>query len=305
MLAGRDPQTVIATVEPAKGQATLRAIAQCAVMAGCLPEHLCVLIAATQAVADPEFNLLGHGTTTGNTAVLLLIHGPIIQRLRFNALGNALGPGNHANASVGRALALVLRNIGGAIPAKMDMATQGQSAKYGCCFAENETASPWGPLAVTRGVPPGVSAVTVFAIAGMVEIVDSGSATAASVLTTVANSMTIAGSLGGAGTLGSGEPLLLLAPEHAAIVARDMTRKQAQAFLLASAQLPLDRISEHARERIRTARAEAGLPLDGPVPVAQRSVDIHMAVVGGPGQKSTYVPTWGGGTRAITRAVEA
>jgi hypothetical protein len=305
MLGGRAPAEVIAVVEPAKGAATLRALAQCAVMAGCIPDQLPVLLAATRAVADPDFNLLGHGTTTGNTAVLLLVHGPMIQRLRFNALGNALGPGNHANATIGRALSLVLRNIGGAIPGKMDMATQGQPAKYTCCCAEHEAASPWGPFSATRGVPSGRSAVTVFAIAGMVEVVDSGSATAASMLGTLAHSMTIAGSLGGAGTLGSGEPLVLLAPEHAAIVARDMNRKQAQTFLWERARLPLEHLSEHAQERIRRARAENSQPSEGAVPVALRPEDIHIAVVGGPGQKSTYLPTWGGGTRAITRLVES
>lgn len=206
---------------------------------------------------------------------------------------------------MGRALALVLRNVGGAIPGKMDMATQGQPAKYTCCCAENEAASPWGPLSATRGVPPGRSAVTVFAIAGMVEVVDSGSATAASMLGTLAHSMTIAGSLGGAGTLGSGEPLVLLAPEHATIIGRDMTRKQAQTFLWERARLPLEQLSEHAQERIRRARIETGQPPEGDIPVALRAEDIHIAVVGGPGQKSMYVPTWGGGTRAITRTLDA
>jgi len=316
MLGGRDPAAVVAVIEPAKHAATLRALAQCAVMAGCLPDHLPVLIAAARAVGEPDFNLLGHATTTGNAAVLLLVHGPAIQRLKFNALGNALGPGNHANAAVGRALALVLRNVGGAVPGKTDMATQGQPAKYTCCCAEHEAASPWGPLSLTRGVPAGQSAVTVLAIAGMVEVADSGSATAASLLTTFAQSMTIAGNIGGAGTLGSGEPLVLLAPEHAAIVGREMTRKQAQTFLWERARLPLERLaaalpvpgdkrSARVQERIRAGRTENDRAVEGGVPVALRPEDILIAVVGGPGQKSTYLPTWGGGTRAITRTIEA
>jgi hypothetical protein len=304
MLSGRDPNVAVAVVEPAKGVATHRAIAQCAVMAGCVPDHFPVLTAATRAVADPAFNLLGHGTTTGNTAVMLLIHGPVIQRLKFNAQGNALGSGNHANATVGRALALILRNIGGAIPGKMDMATQGQSAKYGCCCAENEAASPWGPWTTTRGMAPGSSAVTVFAIAGMVEVVDSGSSSAASMLGTMAHSMTLAGSLGGAGTLGSGEPLVLLAPEHATIVGREMSRKQAQRFLWEHARLPIAHLSDYARERIAASQREEGIPESESVPVAAIPGDIHILVVGGTGQKSTYVPTWGGGTRAITCPIE-
>lgn len=305
MLAGRNPDEVVAAVEPARGAATLRALAQCAVMAGCLPEHLPVLIAATRAVTDPAFNLLGVQTTTGNTAVLLLINGPIVQRLRFNAGGNALGPGCHANATVGRALALMLRNVGGAVPGKTDMATQGQPAKYTCCCAENEPASPWGPLSAARGFPAGTGTVTVFAIAGMVEVVDSGSSDAAGALTTLAHSMTIAGTVGGAGTLGSGEPLILLAPEHAARIGRQMTRAEAQAFLWERARLPLAQLTEHARERIIAGRAENGQATAGDVPVALKPEDIQFAVVGGVGQKSTYVPTWGGGTRSVTRAVDA
>ncbi|HUJ76136.1 MAG TPA: hypothetical protein VL359_14835, partial [bacterium] len=209
MLAGRDPVQVVAHLEPARGAATHRALAQCAVMAGCIPEQLPVLIAAARALADPAFNLLGVQTTTGNTAVLLLVSGPVVTRLRFNGGGNALGPGNHANATLGRALGFALRNIGGAVPGKRDMATQGQPAKYTCCCAENEPASPWGSLATARGAPLGQSVATLFAISGLVEVMDVSS-TPEGVLTTLARSMTIAGTVGGAGLLGSGEPLLLL-----------------------------------------------------------------------------------------------
>jgi len=305
MLAGRAPDHVIAQVEPARGAASLRALAQCAVMAGCIPDHFPVLIAATRAVADPDFNLLGVQSTTGNTAVLLLVNGPLVQRLNFNGGGNALGPGCHANATVGRALALVLRNVGGAIPGKRDMATQGQPAKYTCCCAENERANPWGPLSVARGFLAGQSTVTAFAIAGMVEVVDSGSSEAASMLTTLANSMAMPGSMGGAGMLGSGEPLILLAPEHAAIVARQMSRAQAQAFLWQQARLSHTRLSPEAQRRWIAAQLERGETAAGDIRVAARPEDIQIAVVGGPGQKSTYVPTWGGGTRTITRAIEA
>lgn len=304
MLAGRNPDEVVALVEPAKGAASFRALAQCAVMAGCLPEHLPVVAAATRAVAEPEFNLLGVASTTGNTAVLLLVNGPVIQRMRFNATGNALGPGNHANATVGRALSLVLRNVGGAVPGKRDMATQGQPAKFTCCCAENEAANPWGPLSVARGFPAGSSTITVFAIAGMVEVVDSGSSDAEGVLTTMAHSMTIAGTVGGSGTLGSGEPLILLAPEHAARVAKTMSRAEVQRFIWERARLPITDLAPHARERARVPRSE-GTPTGDDIAVALRPEDIQIAVVGGAGQKSTYVPTWGGGTRAITQVIQA
>ncbi|HUJ75922.1 MAG TPA: hypothetical protein VL359_13755, partial [bacterium] len=127
------------------------------------------------------------------------------------------------------------------------------------------------------------------------------SSTAEGVLTTLAHSMTIAGTVGGAGLLGSGEPLLLLAPEHAAIIAREMSRAQAQTFLWEQARLPLAALAPEARERWLAARRA---PLPDAVCVADQPRDIQLAVVGGAGQKSTYAPTWGGGTRAVSSAIE-
>jgi hypothetical protein len=300
MLAGRDPQRVVAALPPANGAASLRRLALCAVLAGCAPVHLPVLVAATEALADPALNLLGVATTTGNTALGLIVHGPAARHAGVNGAGNALGPGVAGNATLGRALALVLRNVAGAVPGRTDMATQGQPAKFGLCFAENEPAAPWGPLHATRGCAAQDAAVTVFATAGVLEIVDAASADGAGVLATCAQSMLAAGSLGGTGLLGGGQPLLLLAPEHAALVAATHSRAQAQAALLAQARLPLGRLAPDVR-----AHLLAGLPAGAPPPatlaIAERPEDVLLAVVGGVGRKSSYLPGWGGGSRAVTR----
>ncbi len=132
----RGPDEVVATIAPAFGAATVERIAINAVLAGCYPEYLPVLIAAAEAVAVPEFNLQAIQVTTNPAAVWLVINGPIARQLEVNSGGNCLGPGAWANATLGRALRLILQNIGGALPREMDRATQGQPGKYTFCCAE-------------------------------------------------------------------------------------------------------------------------------------------------------------------------
>lgn len=303
MLDGRNPEHTLALLPPMRGRATLRKLAICAVMAGCRPAYFPVLMAAIRAVVEPQFNLFGIQTTTGSATVMLLINGPIIDHCDLNAGANALGPGTQSNATIGRALQLALRNIGGAIPGHTDKATMGQPAKYTLCCAENAEASPWEPFHVWRGYAPHDSTVTVVGISGTVEVVDAASSSAASFLTTLAHSMTIAGNVGGGNMIGGGEPLCLLAPEHAAIIARDLTRQQAQEFLWHQARLPLTVLSPERAEHVRRTHPADALPLTE-LTVARRPDDIFFVVVGGIGAKSTYVPTWGGTTQAVTRVID-
>ena len=137
----------ISMLPPGFETATAGDIAICAVMAGCKAEYLPVLIAAVDALSDMSFNLVGIGTTTGSAAPMYIVNGPIVEQLGLNGKNNALGSGNRANATIGRAMTLILQNIGGAIPGETDMATLGQPAKYACCFAENIDESPWGATA--------------------------------------------------------------------------------------------------------------------------------------------------------------
>ncbi|MCZ6875331.1 MAG: hypothetical protein O7G88_17700 [bacterium] len=303
MLGGRDPAKVLAVMPPLRGQATLRKLAICAVMAGCQPDYLPILMAATEAVVAPEFNLFGIQTTTGSATPLLIVNGPIVKQCGLNAGANALGPGARSNATIGRAFRLVLQNIGGAIVDYTDKATMGQPGKYTFCFAENEAANPWEPLHVSRGWSSEQSTVTVVGAAGTLEIVDSTSLSAESVLTTMAHSMTIAGSLGGRQLLGGGEPLVLLAPEHAAIIAREFSRQQAQEVLFALARFPFHQLPPEKKAHLHQSQGEAETMLEG-LCVAVRAADIMLVVVGGVGAKSTYVPTWGGSTKAVTRIIE-
>jgi hypothetical protein len=178
MLGGthRDPQDVVAIVPPNMGEATVEKIAINAVMAGCKPEYLPVVIAAVEAVCTDEFNIHGVTATTMGAAPLMVINGPIREKIGMNMKLGALGSGNRANATIGRALRLVVRNVGGATTGGVERSTLGNPMKFTMCFAEWEERSPWPALHVERGFEPEDSVVTVFAMTGgPVHIVDQKS----------------------------------------------------------------------------------------------------------------------------------
>src|SRR5262249_61292827 len=164
--ATRARQGAIARAARGLGEATVERIAINPFRAGCDPEYLPVLIAATAAVSAPEFNLQGIQATTNSVAVWVIVNGPLAKTLGVNAAFNCLGQGWWANGTTGRALRLILQNIGGAFPGEMDRATHGQPGKYSFCCGENEEASPWDPLHVERGHGRGVSTVTVVGAGG-------------------------------------------------------------------------------------------------------------------------------------------
>src|SRR5215213_5418306 len=172
-----DAATAIAVLPPGYEEVCWRDVAYNALMAGCSPSYVPVVAAAVEAIAAPEFNLLGIATTTGSATMCIIVNGPAARDLGMNAGVNALGPGNRANATIGRAVRLTLQNAGGARSGETDMATLGQPGKFAFCFAENEAESPWPPLHVERGFPADASVVTVVGVSGTVEVVDSESST--------------------------------------------------------------------------------------------------------------------------------
>ncbi len=181
MLGGtrRDPQSVVVTIPPNMAPATVEKIAVNAVLAGCKPEHLPVVIAALEAVCTDEFNVHGVMATTMGASPVLIVNGPIRHRLGMNMRLGALGQGNRANAAIGRALRLAVRNLGGARPGGTERSTLGNPMKYTMCFPEWEERSEWPPLHVERGFDADDSVVTLFAMtAGPSLIVDQNSRTA-------------------------------------------------------------------------------------------------------------------------------
>jgi len=185
----RDPQEVIGLVPSDLAPATVEKIAINAVMAGCKPEYLPVVLAAVEAALDPAFTLHGVLATTMFVGPVVIVNGPIRRQISMNARGNALGQGNRANATIGRALQLIVRNVGGGRPQEVDRATLGNPGKYTYCFAEDEEGSSWEPLSADFGVPRGVSAVTVFAGFGLQGIVDQKSRTPESLARSMAESL--------------------------------------------------------------------------------------------------------------------
>ena len=177
MLTGtsRDPKEVVGICPPDLEPATVEKIAINAVMAGCKPEYLPTVLAAVEAVLEHDFCMHGVLATTMYVGPVLVVNGPVRQHIGMNALGNALGQGNRANATIGRAVQLVVRNIGGGRPREVDRAALGNPGKYSFCFAEDEEGSCWEPLSVTRGIAAGKSAVTAFAGYGMHSVVDQKS----------------------------------------------------------------------------------------------------------------------------------
>jgi hypothetical protein len=159
----RDPQEVVAVVPPYDGDATVEKVAINAVMAGCPSEALPVVLAAVEAAAEPQFALHGLMATTMPVGPAVIVSGPYADTIGMNSRGNCMGQGNRANVTIGRALQLVVRNVGGGKPGEEDRATHGQMGKVGQCFAERLEDSPWESLAAARGVPSGETGVTLVA----------------------------------------------------------------------------------------------------------------------------------------------
>jgi hypothetical protein len=237
----------------------------------------------------PGFNLDGVQTTTGNVAPMIIVNGPCRQRMKINSGANVLGPGWRANATIGRALRLIMTNIGGAIPGQFDKSTVGQPAKYTFCFGENEEASPWQPLHAERGLDMNCDTVSVTGCSGVYSALDMASQTAKGLLKTFALTMT--------GGLASGvtttEVLIVICPEHAAIFAAGGYSKDAiRQELFAMARLPHEKISDENLELLSKRRPrwfqKNGAARE--IGAVDRPEDIWLVVAGGAGAKSAYLP---------------
>ena len=213
MLGGtrRDPAEVLGQMPPDLAPCTVEKVAINAVMAGCRPEYLPVVLAAVEAALDPAFCMHGLLCTTYFSSPVVIVNGPITRRIGMNCGVNALGQGNRANATIGRALQLVVRNVGGGIPGGIDRATLGTPGKYTFCFAEDESDAGWQSLARSRGITEGTSAVTLFGggeiIGNMDQLARDPDALAAS----LADTLNVAGH---PKKINAHDALLVLSPEH-------------------------------------------------------------------------------------------
>jgi hypothetical protein len=267
--AGRPRDELVALVAPAHGRATVERIAVNAVMAGCRPEYLPVVIAGVEAMCDEGFSLVGVSGTTDAVAPIFVVNGPARGALSINGGAGALGPGHRANATIGRALRLIWVNLGGARAGAISMSTFGNPARYGCCFAEHEEASPWPPLHVEHGFAPGDSTVAALPGEPLQVVADGQSRTATDVLATVARSLEVVASHC---TASLGDMLILVSPMHARTIAGDgWSKADVRRFLW---------------ERLEARR-------EGPTPKFRAPEHLKLVVAGGTaGPFTALIPGW-------------
>ncbi len=304
MLAGtaRDPAEVVGLCPPDLAPATVEKIAINAVLAGCKPEYLPVVLAAVEAVLDEPFAMHGVLATTMYVGPVVIVNGPVRRQIGMNARGNALGQGNRANATIGRALQLVIRNVGGGRPQEVDRATLGNPGKYTYCFAEDEEDSSWGPLAAERGVARGVSAVTVFAGYGLQGIVDQKSRTPESLARSFAGSLRALQNV----KLAPGcDAVLVVCPEHERTFrAAGWSRRRLTDELQALLQIPGDELVSGA----------GGIAEGGPPALAGQTVGkirpgglLIVRAGGGAGMFSGIIGGWSAsgerGSSPVTKEV--
>jgi hypothetical protein len=302
--SGRSASDVIAVVPPRWAEATVENIAINAVMAGCLPRHIPLLIAALQAACDPAFGLYSVQATTHPCAVLMLASGPIVGELGLNFAHGALGPGFRANAAAGRAMRLILINVGGGIPGDGDQATHGSPAKFSYCVAENEAATPWEPFRVARGFGRDDSTVTVFSGEGPHNVNDHVCTSAYTTLAVVADTMATIGH-NNAGAVVRGDVLVAFGPEHAHTIASGgLSRRDVQQFLFEHARNTVGKLKLRAMYKAESWPAWVDQSADDALcPIVGKPEDIHLVVTGGPGKHSAFIPTFGT-SKSVTRTIE-
>ncbi len=293
--AGLAPDAVLGTV-PERGRViTAEKVAINAVMAGCLPTYLPVVVAAVQAMTDPAFCLHGVAASTSGAAPLVIVNGPIRHAVALNAGGNVFGPGWRANATIGRAVRLVLLNVLGAQPGVLDQATLGHPGKYTYCIAEDEEATGWTPLHVERGLAAEQSAVTVMAAEAPHSVRNAFATTPEEVLASVADVLAHGGYTRGA-------YLIVLAPEHRAVLERaGWTKADVRAYLVEHARRSLAELKRagYVRGAVEPGDAQRFPPL------VEESDLLVVAAGGAGGGFSAVVPPWVAGRASvpITRPV--
>jgi len=296
-----DPDEALGTLEPRRGIVTRRVVAINAVLAGCPPEVFPVVLTAIRALSRPEVNLRGVNATTHPVAPLVVVHGEIAHNARFESGTGAFGPGNRANATVGRAVRLVLLHVAGARPGVGDAATQGQPSKYTYCVAENVAQSPWGSYASSRGVEA-PSAVTVHCGENPHNVHDQeGTGDPALILGKMASTMSSLGCNNA--PISQGEWFVVLGPEHAYSLAKaGFERDDVSSYLFDHARMPAAIFRRHFSELAWAPWMLASAD-DHLLPMTAHPDNIRVMVAGGAGKHSALIPSWGM-TRSVTLAVE-
>ncbi|HLK10333.1 MAG TPA: hypothetical protein VKW76_03035 [Candidatus Binatia bacterium] len=285
------PSHVVAVTEPRRGEATVEKVAINAVLAGCRPAYFPAVLAAVEAVAEPAFNLYALNTTTCCATPALLVSGPARAALGIECGYSCLGHNGRANATIGRALRLVMRNVGGAIPGAVSKSTFGQPGRVSLCFGEWEERSPWPPFHVRRGFRPDESVVTVTCATGTQDIADIWAESGEELVLLLARSIDWIGNNKVLVGPEKGDMLLLLCPDFAHKIARDgITVPDLQRMLLEATRTPIERWPRGYWPKLE----QRGYVRGGMVPLAARPEQFLIAVAGGEGgHHALYFCTFG------------
>lgn len=292
------PDEVVALIPPNYGAATVEKIAANAVMAGCQPAMMRVLIALIRAVCDEKFNIHGVQATTHFAAPLVIVNGPIRSELGFVSGSNVFSNVARANSTLGRALQLILTNLGGARPGEIDMSTLGSPGKFSYCIAENEEANPWEPLHVELGFKHDESTVTLFAAEPPHGVSEHNARDARGVLKAISRALATAWSY----RLCAGiEALVVLCPEHVATIARGgFTKRDVREYLFNGTGIPLKHFEHGDGEGTQHVRLYKQAEIDGE-PCYLKFQDpaaIKIVVAGGSaGKFSAIISSWAAGPR--------
>ncbi|MFK7917512.1 MAG: hypothetical protein AB8G14_05510 [Ilumatobacter sp.] len=297
LASGLDADLDLGSMGPGGGAATVEKVAVNAVMAGCVNDHMPVVLAAVRAILQPEFDLGEMQATTHSTAPLMIVNGPVVGHCDIAGGFGALGPGHRANASIGRAVRLCMMNIGDARPGVSDMALLGHPGKFGFCLAENEAASPWESLAASQGYATDESVVTILGAEAPHSVVFTNDAddsdSPARLLRALAASIANTGSNNA--NFGAGAVAVALNPEHAQVLAdAGMSRADVQA--------ELQRLASNTRGELRsinTGFIGAGNN-DQRIHAVRKPADIVLFVAGGSGLYSAVFPSWAAGAHRNT-----
>ena len=293
----RDRHEQVALVPPNYGRATVEKLAVNAVMAGCRPEYFAVVLAVVEAACDPAFNLHGQSGTTNAASPLIIVNGPIRRRLGVNCAAGVFGPGFRANATIGRALRLVMLNLGGTRPGETSMSTMGHPGRYTYCIGEHEEVSPWEPLHVERGFGPDESTVTLFSGEAPFMVNDHLSRSAPQLVASLGWSA--AGVWNHKSFPLYGDTLWVIGPEHARTIGGEGWSKQdVKRFLYETIRRPVRDLAPgpDGAETGRLKNLLEGRAPDERVPKFPSVDEILIVVAGGTaGRFSAVVPGWMGG----------
>ena len=304
--SGLSSDDVIGELPERRREITVGKVAANAVMAGCLPEYMPVVLAATAAMLDPVFNLVGPSSSMGGSAILTIVNGPVVKELNINSRNNLFGPGNRANATIGRAIRLVLMNACAAIPGVFDRSVIGHPGKFTYCIAEAETETHWTPLHVERGLSAQQSAVTVFAGESPRQVRSVGRPEAilyaiADTASSLGTNMSTSGSVGDTGTrVRQGQIVITISGNSE--LWRDWTKNQVREYVYQRARRT---VADLKNAQVLAEDVEPGDESEMVFLIPEQD-DIFVVFAGGEeSNMSSVIPSWGPkiACTAVTRAI--